>query len=543
MSNYNDFKNKNTKFTGVEGITVPSGTTAQRGSTTGQWRYNSETGFFEGRNTDGTFSSLEPTPTIISIDVTEIDSNAAGNTTIRVTGTNFTTGGTIKFIGNDATEITASTSTFINASNYDAVIANSSFVNSKEPYDVRFISANGIQATLEDNITVDSTPVWSTASGTIATIDDDATGTHVTVSATDADGDTVTYSVASGSLPGGLSLNSATGAISGDPTNVGSSTTSSFSLRATANSKTVDRSFNIIVGPAPSGGTITTYSYGGTDYKIHKFTSNGNFVIGASKTVDYLIVGGGGGGGHHSGGGGGAGGLVWKTSESLSAGTYAAVIGSGGSTNNNSAGSDGANSTFNSHTAQGGGGGGSGGNSQAGRNGGSGGGGARGQGGGSSTQSSTYGYGVGNSGASSGSNNGSPNYAGYGGGGAGGGGSNRIGGVGNSTFVGDGASTTAFLLAAVAGTDSSNVATSGSSAGTLYIAAGGGGSDQDNATNSDLAGGIGGGGSGSETNGGYAGTTAIANTGGGAGGQGWNGGTRANSNPGATGVVIIRYQV
>ena len=34
---------------GTEGTKVAVGTTAQRGSTTGQWRYNSTTGFFEGR--------------------------------------------------------------------------------------------------------------------------------------------------------------------------------------------------------------------------------------------------------------------------------------------------------------------------------------------------------------------------------------------------------------------------------------------------------------------------------------------------------------
>ena len=109
-----DFKFENIVDTGTEGTKVASGTTAQRGSTTGQWRFNTTTGFFEGRNAAGVFQSLEPTPTIISTDVTEVDSAGGGNITIRVTGTNFTTGGSIKFVANDASEITASTSTFIN---------------------------------------------------------------------------------------------------------------------------------------------------------------------------------------------------------------------------------------------------------------------------------------------------------------------------------------------------------------------------------------------------------------------------------------------
>ena len=40
---------ENISDTGTEGTKVAVGTTAQRGSTTGQWRYNSTTGFFEGR--------------------------------------------------------------------------------------------------------------------------------------------------------------------------------------------------------------------------------------------------------------------------------------------------------------------------------------------------------------------------------------------------------------------------------------------------------------------------------------------------------------
>ena len=315
MSDLRDFTGKNKVFTGTDGITVPSGTTAQRGSTTGQWRYNTDTGFFEGRNTDGTFSSLEPTPTIISTNVSEIDSNAVGNTTIRVTGTNLTSGGTIKFIGNDATEVTASTSTFINSSNYDAVVANSDFDNTKEPYDVRFISASGLQATLDDQINVDSAPAWSTASGNLATISDQDTGTHATLSATDADGDTVSYSDTTGNLSSaGLSLNSSTGVISGDATDVSSSTTVSFTGRATAGSKTTDRSFNIIIDPYRDVQFAILGAGGGggsqdTDYQTSSDENQGEGGCGSLITATYEIklgtnlyyyIGTGGGGGLHT---------------------------------------------------------------------------------------------------------------------------------------------------------------------------------------------------------------------------------------------------
>jgi hypothetical protein len=69
----------------------------------------------------------------------------------------------------------------------------------------------------------------------------------LSVSATDPDGDTVSYSETTSNLSGaGFSLNSSTGAITGTANSVSGDTTTSFTLRATANSKTTDRAFNII---------------------------------------------------------------------------------------------------------------------------------------------------------------------------------------------------------------------------------------------------------------------------------------------------------
>jgi len=247
-----DVSFENISDTGTEGTKVASGTTAQRGSTTGQWRYNSTTGFFEGRGAS-TFNSLEPTPTVSSVDVTEVDSQAGGNQTIVVTGTNFTSGGTISFRGSSA-NFNASTTTINSATQVTAVAPKASFLNAQEPYTVRFTATSG---TFGDSgsglINVDTSPTWQTASGQLASISDGATGTHATVSATDADGDAVVYSVQSGSIPAGTSLNTSSGVISGNPTDVSSATTSNFTLRATANTKTVDRAFSIITNPTFDG--------------------------------------------------------------------------------------------------------------------------------------------------------------------------------------------------------------------------------------------------------------------------------------------------
>ena len=80
---------------------------------------------------------------------------------------------------------------------------------------------------------------------------------------------------------------------------------------------------------AATGGTITTDG----DFKVHTFTSSGNFVISSvagKGEVRVLCVAGGGGGGFKYGGGGGAGGFVEDT-YIFNTGTFVVTIGSGGS--------------------------------------------------------------------------------------------------------------------------------------------------------------------------------------------------------------------
>jgi hypothetical protein len=252
-----DFKFEDIVDTGTEGTKVASGTTAQRGSTTGQWRFNTTTGYFEGRNSAGDFSTLEPTPTITNVDVTEVASDAGGNQTFVITGTNFSSGGVIAFVGSSA-QFNASTTTYNSATQVTAVAPKASFLNAQEPYKIKFTSSSGVAGTSATGlINVDNAPTWTTSAGTLATILDNATGTHATLAATDAEGDTVTYSETGGTniTGAGLSLNSGNGQITGDPTNVNSSTTVSFTGRATAGSKTTDRSFNIIINPLLDGST------------------------------------------------------------------------------------------------------------------------------------------------------------------------------------------------------------------------------------------------------------------------------------------------
>jgi hypothetical protein len=92
-----------------------------------------------------------------------------------------------------------------------------------------------------------------------------------------------------------------------------------------------------VVQGVATGGTVSTYSSGGTNYKVHKFTSSGNLVVPTGLTLSnctILIIAGGGGSGAYGngggGGGGGGGGFGSPTVSSLTAGTHSITIGGGG---------------------------------------------------------------------------------------------------------------------------------------------------------------------------------------------------------------------
>ena len=514
---------------------ISTGTSAQRTiEEAGHMRFNTTTNLLEYY--DGSqWKAIDSPPVVSSIDVTEVDSQAGGNQTIVITGGNFASGATVTFVGNAGTDFSASTVTVDSVSQITAVAPKSSFLNAQEPYGVKVENASGLSATLASQINVDTSPSWSTASGTIATIQDNATGTHATVLATDADSDTIVYSETTSVLSGaGLTLNSSTGAITGDPTDVSSATTNTFTLRATANSKTVDRSFNIIVNPTP----VDVY---------------------------YLLIAGGGSGGNGYGaGGGGAGGLLtnWGgTALDMYKGvTYDVTVGDGGNTRptGNNQGYDGEDSTFGGSsgvtaistlTAIGGGGGGSGGNisSSVGRDGGSG-------GGGGWTQTYRQGYGTYSGSLAGGIYNSSPRQ-GYDG---------SLASVSNASDVGGGgggAGQAGYFTGGQNGTETVQTAPGfGGNGlqinidGNNYYWAGGGGGGSDYNGNAGTTqggdGGLGGGGYGLHThrsNGSYGGSAINGSAGGNdagnnTGGGGGAGATGAGgSGVGGSGIFILRY--
>ena len=280
---------------------------------------------------------------------------------------------------------------------------------------------------------------------------------------------------------------------------------------------------NTTVIAAPSGGSITTSG----NYRIHTFTSSGNFVLTKSIACEYLVIAGGGGGGGNDGGqdfsggagGGGAGGYRTGT-VTPSANTHTVTVGGGGAGNNSAAaGGDGGNSAFGSIVSNGGGGGAGVNNAGSnGRNGGSGGG-AGGDDGSTTFTGGSATSGQGNAGGNAG---GSVSNAG----GGGGGGAGAAGETAANGFAGgDGG---------VGLTNSIN----GSSA----VWAGGGGGSVGAGSDKGV-GGAGGGGNGAARN--TSNSTAGGTNTGGGGGAGADSNVtseKAGSN-GGSGIVIVRYDI
>jgi len=256
-----------------------------------------------------------------------------------------------------------------------------------------------------------------------------------------------------------------------------------------------------------TGGTESTYSSGGTNYKVHTFTSSGTFTAEASGSVDYLVVAGGGGGGRSGGGGGGAGGFRTATGFSVSAQNYSITVGGGGGGGSlNTIGGQGGNSIFSTITSIGGGGGGSG--------------------------EGVSGYDGGNGGSGGGSwrNNGSPGSGTAGQGNAAGSRSSGIGGGGGGAGEAGNTDSTAY-----GGDGLTNNLRTGSN---IYYA-GGGGAGAAQAAGITAIGGDGGGANGILETG--TPIPATANLGGGGGGSGTGDGVPGGS--GGSGIVVIRYVV
>jgi len=188
-------------------------------------------------NLGGSVTVGETKPTISSISPSVIENT---QTSVTIAGTNFVSVPTVEAIGSTGAIVRADEVSFSSATSIVAKFT----LPIDGTYFVRVENNDGNAVRSSSALlTVSDAPAWTTAAGSLGT---NAAGSSVsyTVAATNA----TSFSVASGSLPGGVSLNTSTGAITGTESGATSETTYSFTIRATdAQGQTADRAFSITI--------------------------------------------------------------------------------------------------------------------------------------------------------------------------------------------------------------------------------------------------------------------------------------------------------
>ena len=164
--------------------------------------------------------------------------NTAGGDSITLLGSGFNNGASVVVNGTSSGVVTVVSSTQITFT---------APAQSAGTYVIYVINSDGGTAISIPGISYSGTPTWSTTAGNIGVgYETGSISTTVTAS-----GDApITYSVVSGTLPTGSSLNTSSGLISGTASATASSTTYSFTISANdAQNQTTNRAFSITVNP------------------------------------------------------------------------------------------------------------------------------------------------------------------------------------------------------------------------------------------------------------------------------------------------------
>lgn len=394
MADSRDILGKNRKFTGTTGVKIPTGTQAQRVDETAQLRFNSDTNLME-YYTGTDWKPIDSPPTITQFTVAGrtagvtgyIDRTGVSDSTVEtivISGSLFdTTGAVVTFEGTTGGAGTVATQSITrdSSSQLTVTVNSADFLEADDPYTIKVTNGSGLSGILAESLDVNAPPTFTTTADTnIGNVQNGDTATQydanlTTVQATDPDGDSITYSITTGSLPTGMTLAS-DGTFEGTASGLTSSVTDfTFTVTAATSKGNASRQF-VLSGRdsfyvAATGGTITQSG----DYAVHTFLADATFTVTAtgdptgSSTVEYLVVAGGGGGGRGANAGGagaGAGGLRTNFPSpatggfSVTATGYPISVGNGGAGSNTSStpGSGGSTSTFSTITSAGGGAGG-----------------------------------------------------------------------------------------------------------------------------------------------------------------------------------------
>ena len=188
-------------------------------------------------NLGGSVTVGETKPTISSISPSVIENT---QTSVTIAGTNFVSVPTVEAINSTgaivrADEVSFTSSTSIVAK-FTLPVDGTYFVR------VENNDGNAVRSS-SALLTVSDAPAWTTSAGSLGS---NAAGSSVsyTVAATNA----TSFAKTSGSFPGGVTINSGSGVISGTESGATSETTYSFTITATdAQGQTADRAFSITI--------------------------------------------------------------------------------------------------------------------------------------------------------------------------------------------------------------------------------------------------------------------------------------------------------
>ena len=242
-------------FSGTGAIDVPAGTTAERPSNpnTGYVRFNTSLDQLEQYTTDG-WKGISAPPQVTSVDVSTINTSDESQTFV-ITGQNFDNTAVATLTDANGLVLTATSSTRNSSTQMTMVYSGTEFdaitINTPEPLVIRVTNGSGLEAKLEGVVGVDDNPIWDspTANSNNTFIIDDSSS--LSLSATDPETNgSISYSVASGTLPSGLSLSDSTisgTAEQGSDNYNASGVSSPITIAATGlDGEVTNRTFNII---------------------------------------------------------------------------------------------------------------------------------------------------------------------------------------------------------------------------------------------------------------------------------------------------------
>jgi hypothetical protein len=211
--------------------------------------------------------------------------NPAGGQTIAINGAGFASGAAVYIGSTIVPVITIVSSTQITFTS-SATAAGS--------YLLYVFNLDGGTAVYPVGISFGTTPGWITAAGTLGTVYETRAVAFTVVAAALS---TITYTLASGSLPPGATLGSSSGIISGTAQNTATSTTYTFTITARDTiSQTANRTFSITISPdvvtwaAPiANTTITVYEFGTVSQSLAATSAIGADVTYTTSTLPYGV--------------------------------------------------------------------------------------------------------------------------------------------------------------------------------------------------------------------------------------------------------------